>query len=239
MSYNTADASSTYHALQAKLEKRLSSDLWFLASGTFSKSLTSLNAPAAGGNYAWQKAITTFDVPAIFAAAFGYQLPFGKGKRFLGSAGRFGNGLFGGWQLQGIINFRSGLPYTPTISRDVTNTGIGGQLPNRLGTGVLANKSLNLYFDKSAFSVPAAYTYGNSGADILRGDYSGTVNLSLFKQFAVTEKSRLQFRGEAFNLANAAYFNTPSSTVDVASGGKVTSTSNAPRQIQFALKYIF
>jgi hypothetical protein len=87
--------------------------------------------------------------------------------------------------------------------------------------------------------VPAAYTYGNSGADILRGDYQGVVNVSLFKQFEVTEKSRLQFRGDAFNLPNATYFNTPNATVDVAAGGRVTSISNVPRQIQFALKYIF
>jgi len=239
MSYNTEDASSTYHALQAKLEKRLSGGVWFLLSGTFSKSITSANAPAAGGNYAWQKALTNFDVPVIFATSFGYELPFGKGKRVMGSAGRFGNGLIGGWQLQGIINFRSGVPYTPVISRDVTNTGIGGQLPNRIASGSLANRSLNLYFDKNAFVVPAAYTFGNSGGDILRGDYNGAVNLSLFKQFAVTERSRLQFRAEAFNLPNAAYFNTPNATVDVAAGGRITSTSNVPRQIQFALKYIF
>jgi hypothetical protein len=239
MNYQTDDSSATYHSLQVKLEKRLSAGMWFLASGTFSKSLTSVNAPAAGGNYAWQKALTSFDVPYIFSAAFGYELPFGKGKRILGSAGRLSNGLFGGWQMQGIINFRSGVPYTPIISRDVTNTGIGSQLPNRVGSGELAGKSLNLYFDKSAFVVPAAYTYGNSGGDILRGDYSGTVNVSLFKQFSVTEKSRVQFRAEAFNLPNAGYFNTPNATVDVAAGGRVTSTSNAPRQIQFALKYIF
>ena len=239
MSYTTQDQSATYHALQAKLEKRFSAGLWFLGSYTFSKSLTSANTPAAGGNYAWQKAISNFDVPQIFAASLGYELPFGKGKRFLSTAGPWSNGLFGGWQFQGIFNFRSGLPFTPIISRDITNTGIGNQLPNRVGSGVLANKSLNLYFDKSAFVVPSQYAYGNSGSDILRGDYSGTVNVSLFKQFSVNERSRLQFRCEAFNLPNAAYFNTPNATVDVAAGGRVTTTSNAPRQIQFALKYIF
>jgi hypothetical protein len=239
MSYTTQDVSSTYHALQAKLEKRLSAGMWFLVSYTFSKSLTSQNTPAAGGNYAWQKAISNFDVPQILAASLGYELPFGKGRPWLSSAGRLSNALFGGWQFQEILNFRSGVPFTPAISRDVTNTGIGSQLPNRLGSGTLASKSLNLYFDKSAFAVPNAYTYGNSGSDILRGDYSGTINVSLFKQFAVTEGSRLQFRCEVFNLPNAAYFSAPNASVDVASGGKVTSTSNSPRQIQFALKYIF
>ncbi len=246
MSYSSQDVSSTYHSLQAKLERRLSAGAWFLASYTFSKSITSANTPAVGGNYAWEKAISNFDVPHIFAGSFGYELPFGKGKRFLGRGG-LSNWLFGGWQLQSIINFRSGLPYTPTISRDVANTGIGGQRPNRLESGKLNNPTLAQYFDRSAFAVPASFTYGNSGGDILRGDYSGTVNVSFFKQFAVTENSRLQFRAEVFNLPNAAYFSPPNSStaaggsapVDVASGAKVISTSNDPRQIQFALKYRF
>jgi hypothetical protein len=136
------------------------------------------------------------------------------------------------------------LPYTPTTSRDVANTGIGSQRPNRIGSGSLANPSLAAYFDKSAFVVPAAYTYGNSGGDILRGDYSGTVDISLFKQFSLTERAKLQFRAEVFNLPNAAYFNapavnTPNTNIDVAAGGQITSTSNNPRQIQFGLKLNF
>jgi hypothetical protein len=92
--------------------------------------------------------------------------------------------------------------------------------------------------------VPAAYTYGNSGGDILRGDYSGTVDISLFKQFSLTERMKLQFRAEVFNLPNAAYFNapavnTPNTNIDVAAGGQITSTSNNPRQIQFGLKLNF
>jgi hypothetical protein len=240
IAYNTQDISSTYHALQAKVERRLTSGLWFLASYTFSKSLWRAATPAAGGNYAWQKALSSFDIPQNLATSVGYELPFGKGKRFLGSAGGVSNGLLGGWQFQGIIGFRSGVPYTPIISRDVANNGIGSQLPNRRGSGQLANPSLALYFDKSAFAVPDNSTYGNSGGGILRGDYIGDVNFSLFKQFAVTERSRLQFRAEVFNLPNAAYFAVPSNVnVDVAAGGRVTSTSNAPRQMQFALKYTF
>jgi hypothetical protein len=242
--YNTQDMSSTYHALQVKLEKRLSSGLWYLVSYTFSKSISTAATPAVGGNYGWEKALSTFDVPHVLAISAGYQLPFGRGKTFLGGAGPIGDNLIGGWQLQGIINFRSGLPYTPTISRDVANTGVGSQRPNRIGSGSLANPSLAAYFDKSAFVVPAAYTYGNSGGDILRGDYSGTVDISLFKQFSLTERMKLQFRAEVFNLPNAAYFNapavnTPNTNIDVAAGGQITSTSNNPRQIQFGLKLNF
>jgi len=95
----------------------------------------------------------------------------------------------------------------------------------------------------TAFAVPANFTYGNSGANICRSDYQGQVDLSLFKMFNVTETSKLQFRAEAFNVNNSAYFNAPgtgnNAAVDTAAGPRVTSTSNRPRQVQFALKYTF
>lgn len=141
--------------------------------------------------------------------------------------------------MQGIWNYRSGTPYTPTVSRDVANNGIGGQRPNRLGSGNLANPTLNLYFDKAAFEVPANFTYGNSGGNILRRDYIANMDFSLFKVFTITERTKLQFRAEAFNLSNTAYFSAPNSNIDVAAGGRVTSTSNSPRQMQLALKLSF
>jgi hypothetical protein len=166
-------------------------------------------------------------------------LPFGKGKAFLGGASGILDQMVGGWQAQGIVNFRSGLPFTPTISRDIANIGISNQRPNRLGSGKVDHPTLNEWFDKTAFEVPAQYTFGNSGRGILRSDYQGVVNVSLFKEFAITEGSKLQFRAEAFNLPNTAYFDAPNTRIDSSSGGKVTSTSNDARQLQFALKYIF
>jgi hypothetical protein len=102
--------------------------------------------------------------------------------------------------LDGILGFRSGIPYTPTVGRDVANTGVGSQRPNRIGPGELENPTLDLYFDKSAFVVALNFMYGNSGGSILRRDYLGTFDFSLHKEFSVTERSRLQFRADAFNL---------------------------------------
>ena len=119
-------------------------------------------------------------------------------------------------QLQGVISVRSGY--------------MGGQL---------ANPTLDLYFDKSAFVLPANFTWGNSGGDILRRDYIGNFDFSVFKIFTVSERSKLQFRAEVFNLPNTPYFSAPNTNVDVAAGGKVTSTSNTPRQMQMALKLTF
>ena len=166
----------------------------------------------------------------------------GDGKRFLSGAGQLANALAGGWQAQSIITYRSGLPFTPTISRDVANTGATDQRPNRIGSGKLANPTVDAWFDKSAFVEPAPFTYGNSGRGILRGDHQWNVDASLFKRFQVTGSSSLEFRAEAFNLLNAVYFDLPTvanRTVDTAAGGRITSTSNNARQLQFGLKYIF
>ncbi|MFL6452002.1 MAG: carboxypeptidase regulatory-like domain-containing protein [Bryobacteraceae bacterium] len=242
ITYNTQDSSAIYHSLQTKLQRQHSSGVWYLVAYTFSKSITIQEAPGKGGNGIYEKALSSFDVPHVFSFSGGYALPFGKGKRFLSSAGGLTDALLGGWQLQNLISFRSGIPYTPVISRDVANTGAGNQRPIRLGacqnTGLLSP-----YFNVTAFAVPANFIYGNSGANICRSDYQGQVDLSLFKIFNVTERSKLQFRAEAFNVNNSAYFNAPgaggNAAIDTSAGPRVTSTSNRPRQIQFALKYTF
>jgi hypothetical protein len=134
---------------------------------------------------------------------------------------------------------RTGRPFTPTISRDVSNTGIGGQRPNRLSGGTQANPTIANWFDKTAFALPASFTYGNAGADILREDKFKNLDFSLFKQFQVSERGRVQFRAEAFNLTNSPSFSAPGSNIDTATGGVVTSTLSAPRNVQLALKFSF
>ena len=237
--YNSQDMSTTYHSLQLKAEKRVSAGLWFLGTYTFSKTLASMQTSAVGGPQAWEKAIADFNVPHNFALSFGYELPVGKGKRFLAGASTPVDLVLGGWQLQGITAIRSGLPFTPTISRDAANTGVGGQRPNRIGSGVLDNHTLDKWFDQNAFVQPANFTYGNSGARILQGDLARVYDFSVFKNFQIHERVRMQFRAEFFNLPNTASFNPPGGAVDTASGARVTSTVSNPRQIQFGLKVAF
>ena len=146
--------------------------------------------------------------------------------------------VLGGWQVQGIYIWRSGRPFTPTISSDRANTGVGGQRPDRVGSGEIDNPTVEVWFDKTAFLLPAQFTYGNSGGGILREDSYKTLDFSLFKQFRMGTQ-RLQFRAEVFNVTNTPSFNAPNTAVDTAAGGRVTSTSSTPRQMQFALKYQF
>jgi hypothetical protein len=239
INYFSQDVSSNYHALQAKLEKRVSAGLWYLASYSFSKTMIHQNAPAKGGNTAWERSLAEFDVPHNLAFSWGYELPVGRGKRWLAGARGFTDALLGGWQMQGILGIRSGRPFTPTISADRANIGIGGQRPNRLASGKLESPTVDRWFDVSAFAMPAQFTYGNSGANILREDRFKGLDFSVFKQFRVTEGSLLQFRAEVFNLTNTPSFGPPNAAIDTVAAGRVTSTLSQPRQIQFALKYNF
>jgi len=252
INYFSQDMSSDYDALQVKAEKRYGSGLWYLLSYTFSKSLTIQDTPSAGGLFYFEKARSTYDIPHNIAFNMGYELPFGKGKPFLSNAGRFTQALLGGWSAQGIVILRSGQPFTPTISRDVANTGQGNQRPNLLGTPVAIGAPTCWFYvasnpgctaldpgASSTFALPAQYTYGNAGANILRSGWLKDLDFSLFKNFHVTEGSVLQFRAESFNLTNTPTFGIPNAVVDTASAGVVTSTANNPRQLQFALKYNF
>ena len=239
MNIHSQARSSKYHALQTKLQKRTSGGLWYLISHTWSRSETRLPAPGIGGNFTYDTGPAGFDIPHLLTMSFGAELPFGRGKRFLGGAGTVVNGLVGGWQAQSIVNYRSGLPITPTVSRDVANIGSGGQRPNRIGDGELENPTIDAWFDKTAFVVPPDFTYGNSGRGILRGDRQWNVDFSVFKRFSVAGSQALEIRAEAFNLLNSVFFDLPNSAIDTAAGGRITATSNTARQLQFGLKYIF
>jgi hypothetical protein len=237
--YISSDVSTTYHAMQAKLERRLSAGLWFLASYTFAKSLWRSNTPAAGGRYQFERGPSEFHVPHTLALSYGYELPIGRGKPLLGGSGRVTNAVLGGWQMQGILIFRNGVPFTPTVSRDVANTGVGTQRPNRIASGKLDDPTLERWFDVAAFAVAPNFTYGNAGLRILYPDIVRTIDFSMFKNFEISENSRLQFRWEVFNLPNTPSFAAPNSTIDGPTVGRVTTTSTDPRQMQVALKYTF
>ena len=233
--YFDTNMSNTYHSLQATLVRRASKGLWYMASYTFSKSITTQNTPAVGGNTAREKAISGFDIPHNLAVSAGWELPVGDGKRFLGDARGVTQALLGGWQMQAILILRSGRPFTPTISADRANTGVGGQRPNRIGSGALDNPTVEKWFDTTAFVLPAQFTYGDSGANILREGSYRNLDFSVFKRFG----NKLEFRVECFNLTNTPSFNAPATAIDTATAGRVTSTLSTPRQFQFGLKFNF
>ena len=239
MSIHSQARSTEYHALQTKFQKRTSNGYWYLVSHTWSQTLTTQPAPGIGGNFTYDTGPAAFDIPHLLAMSFGAELPFGRDKKFLSDAGTFANALLGGWQAQSIVNYRSGLPFTPTVSRDVANTGSGGQRPNQIRSGELEEPTLDAWFDKTAFVVPADFTYGDTERGVLRGDHQWNVDFSIFKRFRLNGSKSIEFRAEAFNLLNSVFFDLPNTAIDTAAGGRVTATSNAARSMQFGLKFLF
>jgi hypothetical protein len=241
ISFVTQDTQTKYNSLQTKIQHRASNGLSGLVAYTWSKFQQFNQSPSVGGNTGYEYALSPYDTPHNVAISGSYELPVGSGKRFLSHANGFVNNTLGGWQIQTILIVRSGVPYTPVISSDRANTGVGSQRPNLNPAGGNANfvRSLTTWFDKTAYVVPTIYTYGQVRANTLRTDKFRQYDGSIFKNFSLPGESVLSFRAEFFNLSNTTSFNAPNSTVDTSSAGQITSTSVPSRDIQFALKYNF
>jgi hypothetical protein len=233
---------ANYNALQVTLEKRFSGGFQMLASYSWSRCMdtgSNQSGPIQLSFLFQNYAPCDYNLPQNLTVSSVYELPFGRGRMFLSNTNRFVNGVLGGWELAGILTARSGLPFTPVISGDQANTGVSGQRPVLVGDPYLSNPTPNDWFNVNAFALPAKYTYGNSGRTILRADDLIQLDLTLEKRFSITESSQLEFRAEAFNIANRPTFAAPGATIGSASAPVVTTTLNANRIMQFALKLYF
>ena len=231
-----------YNALQTMLEKRLSNGVYALVSYTYSKCLdngSSESSPPDISLLAQNYGVCNYDITNNFTLSSIYQLPFGKGRRFLSGASWPVEAALGGWELAGIFMDRTGLPFTPVIGSDVANTGTSGEWPNRVGSGRLSNPTALKWFDTTAFTIPAQYTYGDSRRDILRADGLVDLDMTIKKNFNFTESKILEVRFESFNVANHPTFSAPNATIGTSSAGKVTSTLNSNRIFQAAAKFFF
>jgi len=241
ITFQSQDLGTTYQALQAKLERRVSDGITGLISYTWSKFMQSNQSPALGGNIGYERTYSPFNTPQNLAMSGSYQLPVGRGRKYMANSSHFVDAVIGGWQLQSIIVLRSGTPYTPIVSTDRANTGVGSQRPNinPAGGSPTFHKSLSSWFDKTAYVVAPQFTYGQVKAFTLQSDKFRQYDASIFKNFALPGESVLSFRVEFFNLPNTTSFNAPSATIDASTCCTVTSTSIPSRDIQLALKYNF
>lgn len=243
---------SIYNSLQTTFERRMGSarfsGAWTWAHSIDDTSGESSNSPIQNSrDLRAQRGTSTFDVAHKLSISGTYEMPFGKGRHWLAAAAKPVDLIAGGWQLNAIGTFMTGLPFTPTMQTSNLNTGSGSQFPNRLASGVLPSeqRSIDRWFDASAFPAPAQYVFGNSGRNILRGPGTKQVDLSLFKSFAIGEKSRFEFRAEAFNISNTPQFNNPNASIGFSGVAKITSAGSptvyqrTSRQIQLALKFYF
>lgn len=246
---NSDFAHSTYHSLQAKMEKRFSRGFSILSSYTWSHSLdNSVNGEdnAAGStnpqnprNTNAEKSSSAIDIRQRFVTSAIYDLPLGRSGGFLGNSA-VSRALAGGWQVGGIFVASGGPPLSPTVSPNPANTTLTVR-PDRLRDGNLprGERTVDRWFDRTAFSPSAPFTFGNSGRHVLRAP--GIVNLDALvsRNFRISEVRRVEFRGEFFNFTNSAHFGRPNLNVALVQAGLIGSTQSPNRQVQFGLRFVF
>jgi hypothetical protein len=262
ISWRGNESNSTYQGLQASLQRTFKNGLLFSLNYTFSHELDNGSmgsgdgdslTPEIVGCAACDRSSGTFDVRHVLNANTVYELPFGRGKPYLSDPGVL-RGMFGGWQVTSIITARTGFPVNVTVDRSAASVPDGNtnnQRPN-LAPGVPlvppGGSTSAEWINLAAFTTPAAGTFGNVGRDILRGPGLWQVDFGLAKRIALTERCRLQFRAEAFNVFNRAQLAAPQSDISAGPGefGRIIQPVNTtpigtgtPRQIQLALRFEF
>ena len=248
-------ANSNYNALQVRFQQRLVRGLSSLLSYTWSKSIDDAsnffssagdpNFPQNSYDVAAERGRSNFDVRHRLSVSYSYALPFGKGRQYLAKNGWVSTAL-SGWESYGIVTVQSGRPFTVALLPDIDNSGTGRSIlgfgandrPNIVGNPELSNPTTDQWFNTAAFTFSAPGTFGDAGRNILDGPGYQTVNLSLMKNTALSERVNLQFRAEAFNLFNHPNFNLPDNFLGSPTFGRITSARD-PRHIQFGLKLLF
>jgi hypothetical protein len=246
-------ASSNYHSFQARVEKRFAAGLNFLFSYTFAKQIDDYSIISNVGRNALQqniydraadRSISANDVAQRGVFSFVYELPFGRGRALGSNWNRVTDAILGGWQTNGILTLQGGQPLA-LATQNTSGSFSNAMRPNNNGQSAKLEGSvhsrLNRYFDTSVFSQPAPFTFGNTGRVLpdVRGPGQRSMDLSLFKNFTLTERLGLQFRAEAFNFTNTPNFGLPNQNLNNQQFGIINSQANDPRQIQFGLKLLF
>jgi hypothetical protein len=259
---------SNYNALQVDVNHRFSGGLSLRGVYTWSKALddgdslnatTSANAVALASNpfnLRSDYGLATYDVRNMGVVNAVYELPIGRGKLLFDGLSGWGNGLVRGWSVDSIVTLQGGFPFTPQLSYNPANTGDTRNPvrpflnPNFTGPVILGNPSQ--WFNPNAFIAPPSTIgfEGNAPRDTFIGPGLATWDFSVLKNTAISERLKLQFRAEIFNLLNRANFNTPNLIVFTpptatnhtglsGTAGAITSTSTSARQVQFGLKLLW
>lgn len=239
------DGYSRYNALQAKVEKRYTNGLTFIASYAYSKTmgLGDTNGVQNPLNWNADRAVSSQDMTQHFVGSAVYGLPFGQGKQFGSHWNRLTDAFLGGWSLGPIVTVDSGLPVNLTVVGDPSNTGQqsntgNNDRPNVVGNWHLANPTVQEWFNTAAFVSNPKYTFGNAGRDILRAPGLFNLDFAAHKSFRITERISAQLRLESFNLTNTPALGAPNAQVGSALFGQITS-AGTPRDNQIGLKILF
>lgn len=264
LEYATNDGNTDYNGLELSLRRRMSKDLSFALNYTYSHGLANFGDNLTAGalpqnayNYSAEMSNSILDIRQRFVSNFIYNLPIGQGKRFL-SSGDVTSRVLGGWQVNGIVTVQTGSPFSVTGS-DFSYTGSNhAAYANCIGDpfsgatdSYKSYTTTGFFINPAAFSNPSPGSFGTCAPRLFHGPGIGDTDLSLFKQFRLTERYQLQFRAEFFNAFNHPNFANPSANINFpGSFGKVSNTLSPilgtgsggpgdPREIQLALKLYF
>ncbi len=245
-----------YYSLVLKAQKRFSKGLSFLSTFTWSRNWdesgggpgNTLNSGAQGPqnpyNMAAEYSFSNIDTPFRWSTAISYELPFGKGKRFL-TNGSVMNYIAGGWVINTVSIMQTGFPLQISqVTNFNSGFGYASQRPNATGVSAVTSGSLedrlNHYINAAAFSTSPQFTFGNVGRTIdMRGPGQVNWDISMFKNFVIREVFKAQFRCEALNAMNTPLFYGPNVSFGSSSFGKITTQANFSRQLQLALRFSF
>jgi hypothetical protein len=247
LNYNGNDADNRYNALQTKFETRFSG-LNILSHYTLSSAKNN-DSDYFIHNRSLGRGPADQDRKHVFVFSEVWELPFGHGKRFLGNSPRGADLLFGGWQLNSITTWMSGLPFTPTVSFGTScSVNSGPCRPDRVGDPDLDHSSRDGWFavgigPGTSWAQAALGKHGDAGRNSLRGPSFFQTDLSVFKNFKITEAMNLEFRAEGFNILNQVNLGLPESCVDCnpATAGKIFALAGGAqmRQFQFGMRLRF
>jgi hypothetical protein len=243
--------SSNYHGLQTSLRGNPTKNLFIQGAYTWSKAINMTDEDGwASVSWNWgpvinrNRAVAGYDRTQVLQLGWLYNLPFGKGQRWGGSAGKAADLLVGGWQAGGIFSAYSGTPFTITADGSRLNA------PGNLQTADLVGNFQYLYgkgpatpyFTAAAFANPipvgSPIRFGTTGRNAFRGPGVAGLDFNMIKTFNISETMNFQFRAEAANLTNTPRFSNPGSNVDGANFGIITGASGE-RQIRFGIRFQF
>jgi trimeric autotransporter adhesin len=255
---NASTAAALYYSFYFRAERRFANGLSILTSYTWSRSKDDITGASAAGasnivqvagpqnayNLAGEWSLSTQNVPNRFTMSATYELPFGKGKKFL-NGGNVLNYVVSGWSLNTFGIIQSGFPLAVTQANANSLIGASYQRPNATGvsaaTSGATDSRLNDWLNPAAFSVAPELTFGDTSRFLnVGGPGLFSIDVSVFNSFSIRERIKAQFRAEALNSTNTPYFGNPGTTVTSPSTfGVITSQINYPRLVQLGLRFTF
>lgn len=256
MLYSSLAGKSQFHGLNLKLERRFNNGFQILMAHTFAKSIDTDSAGSFGSpnlnpaNFQLDKGLSDFDIRHRWVTSLVYELPFGKGKQFLNNIGKAGQLVIGGWQLNTIASWQTGVNRSVTstngttlafVSQRADATGVNpfssfnGITP---GEDFGGNNKGRYWFNPNGFSPTLPLKFGTSGRDIIEAPAWWNFDISAFKNFTIKEGIMLQFRAEAFNAMNNVKFFPPDMNV-VSPTFATLQSADRPRVMQLGLRFTF